>query len=274
MLAMEALRDTHTLPALPEDFTWSRTAAGVLLTCKPLAQVARHAWSTRQLELQGPEAACGAQWMRVAESMSVAADAVRRMHQVHGTTVLPANAEVRTAPAADGLISDDSSLLLCVRVADCVPVLLGDRRTGAVAAVHAGWRGTAAGIVGVAVRAMQHRYGTALDDIEAALGPSIGPCHYEIGPEVRAAFRSEGWDQLQLARWFRPGRDRLRLDIASANADQLCRAGVHADSIHVSGLCTACHPEWFYSYRRDGPGTGRLVGCIRARERSAEIGAP
>jgi polyphenol oxidase len=274
----EALQGPESLPARAGGFAWRHTAAGFVLVCEPLSDVAIHGWTTRQLELLGAEHACSHHWERLAAAARAGADAVRRMDQVHGTTVLPARAEAPHAPRADGLTSNDPSLVLSVRVADCVPVLLADRRSGAVAAVHAGWRGTAAGIVGQAVEAMRDRYGTRSGEIVAALGPSIGACHYEVGPELEAAFRTAGWPQSALERWFARADEQLRLDVAAANADQLREAGVRPDSIHVSGLCTACHPDWFYSYRRDGAGTGRLVGFIRARlqpaPRSGESASP
>ena len=94
----------------------------------------------------------------------------------------------RRWPEADIAVSDDPSVALSVRAADCVPILLADRATGAVAAVHAGWKGTAAGAVIVAVRALTSRYGTNPGDVIAAVGPSIGPCCYEVGPDLAAAF--------------------------------------------------------------------------------------
>ena len=94
-------------------------------------------------------------------------------------------------------------------------------------------------------------------------GPSIGPCCYTVGAELMEAFRGAGQDHADLGRWFRHG-ERLQLDLWTANRDQLEAAGVPASAIHVSGLCTACHPDWFYSYRREGAAAGRLVGFIRA----------
>jgi YfiH family protein len=260
----ETRRAPRCHPAAGADFTWRETAAGAILVCKPLEAVAAHGWTTTQLELRGPEQACGPEWERLAEAANVLPQAVRRMHQVHGNAIAAAHRDASEAPPADGLTSDDGSLLLAVRVADCVPLLLADRRSGAVAAVHAGWRGAAAGIPREALRAMTGLYGTTAETVVAALGPSIGACHYEVGPDVEAAFRHARWPGWMVDGWF-TRHSRLRLDVAAAVVDQLRQAGMTADSIHVSGLCTACHPDWFYSYRRDGAGTGRLVGFIRAR---------
>jgi YfiH family protein len=183
--------------------------------------------------------------------------------QVHGATVVRAHA----GPAgerlrADGLASDNPDIVLTVRVADCVPLLLADARRGVVAAVHAGWRGTAAGIAGAAVSLLTGSFGCRPADVLAALGPSIGPCCYVVGPELIDAFRAEGHGGA-VDRWFGSQQARLRLNLWAANRDQLVAAGVPARSVFVSGLCTACQPDWFYSFRREGPATGRLVGFIR-----------
>jgi polyphenol oxidase len=173
--------------------------------------------------------------------------------------------EAHERPRADGLVSGDPSLMLSVRVADCAALLIADSRRGAVAAVHAGWRGTAAGIAAAAVAQLRKLHGSDPRDLVAALGPSIGPCCYTVGEELREAFRRAGQDDVDLGRWFRVD-ERLELDLWTANRDQLEAAGVPGSAIHVSGLCTACHPEWFYSYRREGTAAGRLVGFIRARQ--------
>jgi copper oxidase (laccase) domain-containing protein len=100
--------------------------------------------------------------------------------------------------------------------------------------------------------------------VTAALGPSIGPCCYRVGPELRAAFETAGWSPSELDRWFTTRAGDLYLDLWQANVDQLQLAGLAASNISASRLCTACHPAWFDSYRRDGAGTGRMVGFIRS----------
>ena len=170
-------------------------------------------------------------------------------------------------PKADILVTDGPTVALAVQAADCVPVLMADRRSGAVAAVHAGWRGTAAGAAPAAVAALAREFGTRPGDLVAAQGPSIGPCCYVVGDELVEAFRASGFGR-EVDRWFaRDETGALRLDLWAANRDQLAACGVPAAAIHGSGLCTANHPEWFASYRRDGPGTGRIAAVIRARAR-------
>jgi copper oxidase (laccase) domain-containing protein len=114
---------------------------------------------------------------------------------------------------------------------------------------------------------MREPHGSDPRDLVAAIGPAIRPCCYEVGPELLDTFGAAGATGEERAAWFtsRAGTDRLSLDVARANRDQLEAAGVPADQVFDSGLCTACHPALFYSYRRDNGLAGRLVGFIRAR---------
>lgn len=222
-----------------------------------------HGWTTRALELGTAEDEGGG-WGRLAGEAGVTPDRLIRLRQVHGNAVVEAGGNpAREAPEGDALISRDPRLLLTVRAADCVPVLIADRSSGAVAAVHAGWRGTSAGIARHAVGALVRRFGSRPEDLAAALGPSIGPCCYETGPAVRAALGEAGWAPEATERWFE-GPEGRHLNLWRANYEQLAAAGLGRESVFVSGLCTACHPDWFHSYRRDGVRAGRLAGYIRA----------
>jgi YfiH family protein len=256
------------LPAAGDGFVWTEETTGPALRCAPLGEVAAHLFSTRALALERPESD-GTAWRALAGVVGVAPGALRRVRQVHGTTVAcyragdPLPGEL---PAADIVMTDDPALAVAVQVADCVPLLLADRRTGAVAAAHAGWRGTAAGVAGAAVAALARAFGARAGDLVAAAGPSIGPCCYEVGEEVREAFRQAGFDEARIGRWFADGpRGRPHLDLWRATADQLEAAGVAPPAIHLSRLCTATFRKTFWSYRADGPGTGRLAGVIRMR---------
>jgi YfiH family protein len=159
-----------------------------------------------------------------------------------------------------------------VRAADCVTVLIADPNTGVVAAVHAGWRGTAAGAAPAAVDALAREFGARPADLVAAIGPAIAPCCYEVGSELVDAFAAAGHARHLIDRWFLappPGRGafergKLRLDVPGANHDQLLLAGLTAENIHVSGLCTACHLDLFSSYRVEKQAAGRLAAAIRA----------
>jgi YfiH family protein len=190
------------------------------------------------------------------------------MRQVHGADVFERRREgdSRLAsgryddwPEADIAVSDDPGVAVSVRAADCVPILLADRRTGAVAAIHAGWKGMAAGAAMVAVRTLSSRFGTNPEDLIAAVGPSIGPCCYEVGPDLAGHFASHA----QSSQWFT--RDaKPHLDLWRATGDQLAGAGVPPPQIHLCALCTFDHPALFHSYRRDGRRAGRLVAAIRS----------
>ena len=251
-------------PHVPASFTWLAQPWGALLQCVPLARIATHGWTTRELAILAGPADCEPQWHQLAASGGVPRGSLAAVHQVHGAVVIdPQPCDEEERPRADGLVSSDPSLMLTVRVADCAALLIADSRRGAVAAVHAGWRGTAAGIAAAAVARLREPHGSDPRDLVAALGPSIGPCCYTVGEELIDAFRSEAQDDANPDRWFRQGKG-LQLDLWTANRDQLEAAGVPAAAIYVSGLCTACHPKWFYSYRREGTAAGRLVGFIRA----------
>lgn len=176
------------------------------------------------------------------------------LQQVHGATVVGAPFEGR--PEADAQITGQPGALLGIETADCLPVLLVDPERRLVAAVHAGWRGTAAGVVGAAVLALVAQ-GARREGLVAALGPGIGPCCYEVGDELRAAFGPQG------ARFFRVGpRGRPHLDVRGANAAALELAGLRPERIHHVADCTFCRPGLYHSYRRDGPNAGRMISYI------------
>lgn len=188
---------------------------------------------------------------------------VRQVHgcAVHGILRGEAAALAGQCPEADAIVSNEAGLALAVTVADCVPILMADGRTGASAAVHAGWRGTAAGVARAAVRAMRERFGTKPEDLRIALGPSIGPEDYEVGEALVDAFLAAGHARADVERWFRRG-SRLRLDLWSANRDQLVAEGARPEHIFICGLSTLAHHHLFDSYRRDGKGAGRMAGIV------------
>jgi len=257
-------------------FEWSQAPWGPILICPALSPIAVHGWTTRALALERPDDQCSAQWAALAGHADLTAGALSRLTQVHGRDIVQIERPGTTAFRADGQSTAVPGVLLAIRVADCVPLLLGDLRTGAIAAVHAGWRGTAAGIARDAISHMKTNYGTRAADVVAAVGPSIGPCSYIVGEEVRDTFGESGWSDTQLASWFanvehastrdsQLATSNVTLDLWRANRDQLVAAGVPEQSVYVAELCTACNPNAFYSYRRDGKGTGRMVGFIARR---------
>ncbi|MEA2289729.1 MAG: purine-nucleoside/S-methyl-5-thioadenosine phosphorylase / adenosine deaminase [Solirubrobacteraceae bacterium] len=158
-------------------------------------------------------------------------------HQVHGTTVVEADPDV--VPDADGHVTAQPGVAPVVLVADCVPVALVAPE--AVGVLHAGWRGLAGGILGEGVDRLR---ALGASTIAAAIGPGAGPCCYEVGPEVHAAFGTSG----------------RTVDLKAIARARLEEAGVEA--VHDCGLCTMCDPERFFSHRRDGGITGRQAGVV------------
>ena len=255
-----------SLPKPNGEFEWVQESWGTALRCQPLAVTARHLFSTRDLTLEGVRADDQAGWRQLASALGVELGSLVRLRQVHCAGVFDEgggsrflSASFDAWPEADVALTRDRAAAVSVRAADCVPILLSDPRTGAVAAVHAGWKGTAAGAVMVAIRAMTAQYGTNTKDVVAAVGPSIGPCCYEVGPELAARFSAHP----ESPTWFSAG-EKPHLDLWRATRDQLARAGVPQRQINVCGLCTFDHPSLFHSYRRDGAAAGRLVAAIRS----------
>lgn len=262
-----------TLPTVPESFYWTRSPCGPVLKCRPLEAVAGHLFTTRTLPLSSAD-----DWHRLGGLLGVAEVVTSR--QVHGRDVATFRRGLPRALArqdADVLVSDDPGIAVAVRAADCVPLLLADSRIGAVAAVHAGWRGTAAGAAAAAVRALSREFGSKPDDLVAAIGPSIGACCYEVGTELVDAFAAAGHPRHLIHRWFvspPPRRDAarcglrpqtrpsLRLDVAGANRDQLILAGVPEGNIYACGLCTAMHLDVLTSYRAEKERAGRIAGAV------------
>lgn len=178
--------------------------------------------------------------------------AVTTLHQVHSATVVVNQGRPARRDCGDALIENQPGLAIGVKTADCVPILLADPVQRVVAAVHAGWRGTAAAIAATAIRRMASEYGSKPEDIQAAIGPSIGACCFEVGPEVARQFGV-----------LAPGR--VHLDLRAINAGQLEAAGVDRAHIAISEECTRCLPEKFHSFRRDGEAAGRMISWIRIK---------
>ncbi|MDT4952698.1 MAG: purine-nucleoside/S-methyl-5-thioadenosine phosphorylase / adenosine deaminase [Acidobacteriota bacterium] len=156
----------------------------------------------------------------------------------------------------DALTTRTPRILLGVKTADCVPVLLGDRRTGACAAIHAGWRGTLASIVTRTLERMAAEYGTRAEDVRAAIGPAARACCYEVGSEVIEAFHQKFPESDSLFQRTREGH--ALVDLHRANREQLNAAGVQLERIHTAPLCTMCRTDLFFSYRREKKLYGRV----------------
>jgi YfiH family protein len=232
-----------------------------------LLAAAEHFFTTRDLTLrERPD-----EWIAVASELAVARDDLLVISQVHEATVVEAS-ENRPrpwpSPAADAIISNDSSAAIAVRVADCVPILLAEPSGRCVGAVHAGWRGVSRRVAIAAVEAMQLRYGARPEGLLAAVGPCIGPCCYEVGVDTRDAFVKTGHHRSLLDRWFEPKANaKFHLDLWQATRDQLEGAGLRSSNIHVAELCTRTHAHRFHSYRADGAGAGRMAAVIKGKPR-------
>lgn len=180
------------------------------------------------------------------------------LKQIHSNLSLVAEDPAACAGQGDALLTDRPGWAVSVRTADCFPILLADARRRAVAAVHAGWRGTAAGVAAQAVARMQAAYGTEPRDLIAAIGPGIGACCYEVGLDVARVFgKSEAG----------------RIDLAEANRAQLIAAGLAPESIEAVAACTFCDAARFYSWRREGPSAGRMISFIRVLAGASAIPA-
>ena len=247
-------------------FEWTQAAGGLALRCRPLLPYAPHLFTTRDLILRDDRD----EWALVADAVGVDVSSLRLIRQVHGVGVAVVREGDRaswTRPEADVIVSNHPHAAIVVRVADCAPVLFADARLGAVGAAHAGWRGAMQGAAPAAVLALREQFGSKPQDLIVAIGPCLGACCGEVGPEVVEGFRNAGHSQADVNRWFRPGaNDRSLLDLAAANVDQLVAAGVPRAQIHNSGLCTKSHARLFHSYRADRQGAGRMAAAIRRKE--------
>ena len=301
-------RSARRAPGLPSDWTFSKHGDTVILQSRALARFPWlvHGFSTR---VGGVSERDGRRMLnlgfvewdepsRVRKNRQKFFDAVgagemepvalRQFHSSMVRVVQRGSAWPRQQPCrGDALLTRRRGKLLSMQTADCVPILLADPRKRAVAAIHAGWRGTAARIAEKAVGDMRMNFGTRPQDLWAAIGPAIGLCCYEVGPEVAQEFGSQF---LHAGEWFEgpfeplstgdeptpflwlqtdpPGHDRpkrVQLDLAVANRRQLESAGVNAKQISSCGLCTSCQNDWFFSYRREGQWAGRLMAAIGIR---------
>lgn len=199
---------------------------------------------------------------RTAAALGASPDQCQWAHQVHGAHVAVVTEASGQALEADALITDRPGVLLCLRLADCVPVLLYDPVRRAVGIAHAGWRGTVAGIAAATVQAMAESFGARPADLVAGLGPSIGPCCYAVSRDV---VDSPG----TRFRWPASAVD-VRggvyyVDLWQANKLQLMEAGLSEERIGMSGICTSCNTRDFYSHRAERGRTGRFTAIIGLR---------
>jgi len=196
---------------------------------------------------------------------------INMVRQVHGADVYVVRDRDALKPPGlhgtgyDALITDIKGVLIGVLTADCVPILLYDPVKRAAGAVHAGWAGTVKGVAANAVKEMAGNYGSDPGDILACIGPSIGPCCYEVDGKVIGPLREamkESWQEFAVP--ARPGH--WFLDLWKANQKALLSAGVPLKGIKVFGACTSCNPDKFYSHRRSGGKAGRMLAVTKLEQ--------
>lgn len=172
--------------------------------------------------------------------------AVATLRQVHSDRIVLAAGRTGCLGEGDALIDNQPGTLLCVKTADCLPIVLVDARNRAVAAVHAGWRGSVQHITLKALKILNCTFGTLPEDVHAAFGPAIGKCCFEVGADVAARF----------------GSTERSVDLLDYNRRQLIAAGVAPARIYAAGLCTVCAGDEFCSYRRERRQAGRMLSVV------------
>jgi YfiH family protein len=246
-------------------------------------------WDTRATVLSNRKnflAAVGASKMRLVALRQIHSDIAHRVDAAKSIESQGSSPEVPLQ--GDALFTREPGLLLAIQTADCIPILLADTKRRAIAAIHAGWRGTLHRIAEKTLGRMQMEFGTRPQDVVAALGPEIGQCCYEVGADVAKEFQAQfpnardwfegpfdalasGENDPNWLPWLTmrpPGHPqpppRVRLDLLAANHAILAGAGVPTENIATSGFCTACRTDLFFSYRRERT-TGRLMAVIAIR---------
>jgi len=177
------------------------------------------------------------------------------LRQIHSDRVVNANGLLGRQSEGDALVTDEIGRSIGVRTADCVPMLLLDAKKRAIAAVHAGWRGTAAQVVARAIERMRSEFATDAGDLYAAIGPCIRACCYEVGKEVAEQFEGGSLEE-------NAATGKHRLNLPHTNRAQIQRAGVSPERIFDCGLCTRCESAHFFSYRREPENPGRMIAAI------------
>ena len=204
-------------------------------------------------------------WDRLATAFAIPLEQFLVVNQVHGDAIFVIKQHgsyfsTRDELNYDAIVTTRANLAICIKTADCVPVFIVDKIKKVIAVVHAGWRGSALGISAKVIRLMVSQYSCQPQDILAAIGPSIGKCCYEVDSATAESFRKQNNSGL----FLQPGpkKDKWMLDLVEANRRQLLEAGVPESNIEVSGYCTTCNQDMFFSHRGSGGITGRQVNFM------------
>ncbi len=264
------------LPDPPDGFRWREFGSGAAnasTSDEPIEALASerfpalHGFTCRVRNRQPDAPSLGVRDEAAADlellERATGAHVLHSLRQVHGDRAHVAADQARypTPPPGDALVVGAAGSGVAIKAADCVPVLLADPVSGAVAGAHAGWRGTVVRVVEKAAQALAAEVGARPSRLAAVIGPAIRVCCFEVGPEVVSAFSENGHDVDGIA--TQPSRGRPHLDLPLANRLQLLAAGLREDAIQDAALCTRCHPA-FRSYRREGPGVGRNWSVVVA----------
>ena len=272
----DARPDAIALPDPPDGFRWQEFGSGAAnasTSDEPIEALASerfpalHGFTCRVRNRQPDAPSLGVRDQADRDlkllERATGAHVLHSLRQVHGNRVHVAADQARypTPPPGDALVAGAAGSGVAIKAADCVPVLLADPVSGAVAGAHAGWRGTLVRVVEKAAHALAAEVGARPSRLAAVIGPAIRVCCFEVGPEVVSAFSENGHDVDGIA--TQPSRGRPHLDLPLANRLQLLAAGLREDAIQDAALCTRCHPA-FHSYRREGPGVGRNWSVVVA----------
>ena len=264
------------LPWLVHGFSTRTGGASVLASGERVLNLGFTEWDTREAVQKNREA--------FQSALAASGLALIPLRQFHSAVIRFFQASPAESSKGDGSLTNEPGLLLAAQTADCVPILLVDPRERAVAAIHAGWRGTLARIAEKTVGQMRMRFGCKPSNIIAAVGPSIGGCCYEVGTELVTKFTSqfagagEWFDELRTGdepnplQWLnmmppghQPAPQNVRFDLRKANRAQLLSAGLAGKNIYIADVCTACHTDLLFSYRKEADRSGRLMSVIGIR---------
>jgi YfiH family protein len=194
---------------------------------------------------------------------------VASLKQIHSTRVVvfdgPVKAEVISQGEGDALVTNQTQFLLVVRTADCVPVLLVDQKTGVIGAIHAGWRGAVGGIVPKTIQTCVEQFGSNVAHMHVAIGPSIGPCCYEIDAQVVEPLQTRYPDWIGVLQETKEGK--AMLDLKKLIWHQILASGIPEQQVEQIEECTHCRDDLFFSYRREGKVNGTMMSGIMLSER-------
>jgi YfiH family protein len=197
--------------------------------------------------------------LKFASTLGLSVDNMIYMNQIHGSDVVVVNEMLPDVPTCDAMVTNLPNLALCVLTADCIPIILVDNKNNAIAAVHAGWRGTVQKIVAKTVETMQQQYDSKPDNIYAYMGPGIQPCCYQVGDEVYEAVR-QSIPNFETV--IQSTSKSYRLDLQAANRQVLMALGVEDQNIHLDKTCVCCQNQTYFSYRADNGQTGRMAMSV------------